>query len=188
MNFSLRSAEKLLKGTGLKACSRNFQQTESRRPVWPWSSEGRAEFRTMGRKRRQDPAWIEKDPGLVGEDYKKPRAASPTPDQSTCLLEPTLSLPWAQSPPAQPPSPKHSLLLLTLGLVRLQSEPALLLLGYPQSLDVEHHLEAGQRQGGLCWGHSGLFLAHYRTFKGSQTPAAAGGWEIVASSGESQVS
>lgn len=141
------------------------------------SSEDRAELRTVGRKRSQDSAWIEKDPGLVGKGYKKPRAAALTPDQSTCLRESTLSLPWAQSPPAQPPSPKHSLLLLTLGLVRLQSEPALLLLGYPQSLDIEHHLGTGQRQGGPCWGHSGLFLAHYCTFKGSQTPVAACGSE-----------
>ena len=46
---------------------------------------------------------MEKDAGLVGEGHKKPGAASPTPDQHTCLPAGANALPpGAQSQPCQP--------------------------------------------------------------------------------------
>lgn len=95
LNSRLRSAENPLKGKGLKACSRICQQAESRRPVLPQSSEDRAEPRMGRRGRRQHPAGMEKDPGLVGLHH-------PPDSPPACPLQPALSLPMAWGPPAAP--------------------------------------------------------------------------------------
>lgn len=144
----------------------------------PWSSEGRAESRTVRKREEAGSGEMEKDAGLVGEGHKKPGAASPTRYQHTCLPAGANALPpGAQSPPALPtlpPSHGHSLFSPTLGLVGLQPEPALLLLGRPESLDIEHHLGVGQRRYGsgdiLGLGSSGLFLANYCSFKRGYLP------------------
>lgn len=117
---------------------------------------------------------MEKDAGPLGQGQEEPGAASPTPGQHTCLpARAKPQPPRAQSPPALPPRPRHSLSpLATLGLVGLQPEPALLLLGGAQSLDVDHHLGAGQRHGGgpLGPGSSGLFLGNYCFLEGGSLP------------------
>lgn len=74
--LGLGSAETPLKGKYLKACSRICQKTESRRLVLPWSSEVRAESRTVRRGRGEDAGLVDKGTGNPGPI---------TPGRHTCL-------------------------------------------------------------------------------------------------------
>ena len=76
LNSGLGSAETPLKGKYLKACSRICQKTESRRLVLPWSSEVRAESRTVRRGRGEDAGLVDKGTGNPGPI---------TPGRHTCL-------------------------------------------------------------------------------------------------------